>query len=497
MTGYPQKYPEIPKAFLLSVLLLLLADRLAYQLFASPLPDEAYYWLWAKHPDWSYFDHPPLQAWLIALSGKLFGHSLFALRAPTLLTTAALVWTIHWWVKRSRGTPFEIDFLTALTTVAATPLIFVLGEIMFHDHLLIALLSLATIPVFLTFETFLQSGKIAPRHLYTAAILIGLAGLTKYNAAIFALGIAAAILVTPKLRPMFRSAHLYLAALVMLACLSPVFYWNLAHAGASFQYNLEDRLTAQEGSLGDTLLHVVLFVFNTMGETSPFLAFALVSVFWKFRKAEGWFGLWRKITVAIFTVSLLYVAVLTNFTRVNSYWNIQAYIFLLPVVTLLFGRRWQLYAHLVYGAVLATLFTINFTLTPIFAFNHSSTFLPGVARGWPEITEKLVRAQTETGADFLATSDYRTGSILAFWLDNPDIEVLSQRHSQFDYWSAGEALRGQNAVILAEPHHPLADTEKSRFTDIKTLETFSIVSFGNEVAEYTIYFGQGYQPPVR
>src|SRR5512138_2505808 len=31
--------------------------------------DEAYYWLWSLRPAAGYFDHPPLVAWLIALSG--------------------------------------------------------------------------------------------------------------------------------------------------------------------------------------------------------------------------------------------------------------------------------------------------------------------------------------------------------------------------------------------------------------------------------------------
>ena len=33
---------------------------------------EAYYWTYAQHPDLSYFDHPPMVAWLIWL-GTLIG----------------------------------------------------------------------------------------------------------------------------------------------------------------------------------------------------------------------------------------------------------------------------------------------------------------------------------------------------------------------------------------------------------------------------------------
>ena len=32
------------------------------------LPQEAYYWSWSRHLDWSYFDHPPLATYSIALT---------------------------------------------------------------------------------------------------------------------------------------------------------------------------------------------------------------------------------------------------------------------------------------------------------------------------------------------------------------------------------------------------------------------------------------------
>jgi hypothetical protein len=41
----------------------------AYTGATLPLhPDEAYYWLWSRHLALSYFDHPPMIAYLIKLS---------------------------------------------------------------------------------------------------------------------------------------------------------------------------------------------------------------------------------------------------------------------------------------------------------------------------------------------------------------------------------------------------------------------------------------------
>ena len=50
--------------------------RLLYLAFDCPLdlaPDEAHYWDWSRHLDWSYYSKGPLVAWLIRASCDLFG----------------------------------------------------------------------------------------------------------------------------------------------------------------------------------------------------------------------------------------------------------------------------------------------------------------------------------------------------------------------------------------------------------------------------------------
>src|SRR5262249_33116461 len=72
------------------------AARLAYLAGDCPLDlasDEAHYWDWSRHLDWSYYSKGPLVAWLIRLSCDLFGHwselhtgnLMFAVRLPAVL----------------------------------------------------------------------------------------------------------------------------------------------------------------------------------------------------------------------------------------------------------------------------------------------------------------------------------------------------------------------------------------------------------------------------
>src|SRR5215217_3462094 len=41
--------------------------RVAAMVFVPLIPEEAYYWMYAQHPAMSYFDHPPMVAWVIWL----------------------------------------------------------------------------------------------------------------------------------------------------------------------------------------------------------------------------------------------------------------------------------------------------------------------------------------------------------------------------------------------------------------------------------------------
>ena len=54
------------------------------------LPQEAYYWSWSRHLAGSYFDHPPLASWMIALSTAVFGSTVFGIKS------AAVVWSLGW-----------------------------------------------------------------------------------------------------------------------------------------------------------------------------------------------------------------------------------------------------------------------------------------------------------------------------------------------------------------------------------------------------------------
>src|SRR2546422_6940922 len=82
------------------------AVRVVYLASNCPLdlaPDEAHYWDWSRHLDWSYYSKGPLVAWLIRLSCALFGDWSYALtgnealavRLPAVICGALLLVSLY------------------------------------------------------------------------------------------------------------------------------------------------------------------------------------------------------------------------------------------------------------------------------------------------------------------------------------------------------------------------------------------------------------------
>src|SRR6516165_4467823 len=82
------------------------ALRITYLVRDCPLdlaPDEAHYWDWSRHLDWSYYSKGPLVALLIRLSCTLLGGwslaltgtELLAVRVPAVICGALLLTSLY------------------------------------------------------------------------------------------------------------------------------------------------------------------------------------------------------------------------------------------------------------------------------------------------------------------------------------------------------------------------------------------------------------------
>ena len=109
-------------ALLIASLTLLRIAYLAFGCTFDLAPDEAHYWDWARHPDWSYYSKGPGVAWLICASLHLFGglslsltgSEVLAVRLPSVLCGSLLLVALYKLTVWIQGSPRLAFTLIAL-----------------------------------------------------------------------------------------------------------------------------------------------------------------------------------------------------------------------------------------------------------------------------------------------------------------------------------------------------------------------------------------------
>jgi 4-amino-4-deoxy-L-arabinose transferase-like glycosyltransferase len=61
-----------------------------------PFDDELYYWCWSRELQLSYYDHPPMVAYMIRGATELFGDGIVAMRLPAVLSAVVVAGVIGW-----------------------------------------------------------------------------------------------------------------------------------------------------------------------------------------------------------------------------------------------------------------------------------------------------------------------------------------------------------------------------------------------------------------
>lgn len=475
-------------SLLRALVVLVLLVKLAQIAFAGVIVDEAYYWLWAQHPDWSYYDHPPMVGWIIMAFERLGLPAFWALRLPVVLTLIGDLWVILAF-SRLPGARREQEFWSTALLFLITPVFWIMTSVAFPDHLMV-FFGLVALYGFTRFALDLPDAR---PWLYAGAGALGLATLSKFNAALIGLGFAAAILLTPAWWRHLRNPHLYIAALISIVCLAPVFWWNIANGNAAFDFILYSRHHGVSGPL--TIAGLPGFGFLTLVTTSPFFVFAalawMVTVLRHPLRAEidnnrvGFF---------VFVASTLAIGALALRSNVHFHWNLVAWLGFLPVLAVWLRHPVLRVGHILYGAVIALALVINFTLAPVTMLTGPVDRVTAWAYGWDDIAAAVERLREEKEADFVAGSHYGTTARLALALGDADVRNLENRQSQFDFWFDRQAAAGQSAIIRTDPYNPMSGYIRAQFETVTELETVQVSITGREILTHTLWLGEGFRP---
>ncbi len=239
--------------------------------------DEAHYVMYSLRPDWGYFDHPPMVAYL-ALLTRPFGNHPFWIRLGPVLCSALSMLLLRYLAK-VMGYGERTSFFAVVTL-----------NLMPGFHLIApALLPDATLNVFwlltlIAAWTALQTGKFIPWTV--TGMAFGLAMLSKYHGVLLPLCLALFVLTTPRYRHWIFRPHAYLAGIFGLLLFSPNIIWNAKNNWISYAYQL-----AHGGGTGPALTDVIGKLFEAVGGqmafAGPVLMVMLPAAAWSARRDSG------------------------------------------------------------------------------------------------------------------------------------------------------------------------------------------------------------------
>ncbi len=257
-------------SWLIGILIGSWALRILIAWLLPPGFDEAYYFLYTQHWDWSYFDHPLMVALTTAIGPWLTNYiSPLTIRLGALglysISTGFLYLSGRWLFNPAVG-------MWAVAISSLCPLfIFSFGLLAAPDNALMFWWSMAMYVAVLEFfpmgKPYRPTAKIA-----LIGLLLGLACLSKYHGFALGLSLLGFCITSPQHRRALFSPWTGVAMILFCGVLLPLVYWNVQHEWLSFSFHLSTRFDGStRGSMFNPLnmlgvwLVGVAYLFPTLG----------------------------------------------------------------------------------------------------------------------------------------------------------------------------------------------------------------------------------------
>lgn len=494
--------------------------RLAYLAWVCPLdlsPDEAYYWDWSRHLDWSYHSKGPLVAWLIRASCAIFGDSMLAVRLPAVVCGSLLLSGLYvLTVQIHRNEKLALGVVAAALTL---PIVAAGLMLMTIDAPFLCAWTWAL--VFAQRAVFHDSSWAWP----ATGVCVALGFLAKHTMVLWLPSFGLFLISTPALRPTLRQPGVWVMAAVGSMGAVPILAWNAMHGWVTLEHT--QMHAGMEASTVIDLLGPLRYVGSQFG---ILLGFWFVAWAW---------GMWRHRPTREARPNVRYLWWMSMPTFVffglfslkngggEANWPLAGYVsgavLLAPSVAevlqcpVAWQRRFSL-AGMAIAVALGLLLTIVLH-EPIRA-QPVLLQIAGPAtrdrpmpirrvdpttrlRGWRHLAaevDRTRRALQARGIDpVLAAERWTHAAELRFYgEDHPDVFCvgmpLGDRRSQYDLWrpnpvADADAFRGRTFLIVGLDLHRL----RPAFESFEPMQTVSYVENSCPIAEWSITVAHGFR----
>ncbi|MBR3628623.1 MAG: glycosyltransferase family 39 protein [Elusimicrobia bacterium] len=416
-----------------------------WKLFMSSVPlhsDEAYYWLWSKSLDLSYYDHAPMVAYFIKLT-TLFCNNEIAVRFSSIIVTIILSFLL--WKLVIRLFNNEAMASASIVILHCMPILFTASIIITPDTPVFLFLSLATYYVWKLIETKNVN------YWYLIGLFFGLSMLSKYTACLFIMSLFIYIVLDKKIY-WFKNYQLYIGILISVICFLPVIYWNWQHDWASFSYQIGHGLSND----GIRFNYIFEYLGTQAGVFNIILFFPILYIGIKYLFSKNT----KNIFLAAFSVPVILFYVFTALKRLpGGNWPIPAYFTFSIIAAKYFIEGGKIKQRLVAGALIFNLVVsviiglhAKYTILPLDKISNDTAIADATNyfHGYKELAEKLLN----DGYEFVVTPEHQLSSSIAYYTKN---KIKTFRYSngskktQFEIWKMPKDFDYSNGAFVYEP----------------------------------------------
>jgi hypothetical protein len=515
-----QKFYTLIDRDIFWILLLGLGVRLGIAVYLTPGFDEAYYTAYARHLDWSYFDHPPLVAFTTGIGIWLTGiTNQFTMRLGTVgLYTLTLYFFYrtgeHLFGKTTAKLGLIIASSIPIFTIAFGVLTSPDSPLMFFWSITLWLCAQEFFP---KLSTNLDNHESAYIYQPTMRIVLiglttGLATLGKYHGFLLGACLVGFVLFTPRYWRIWRSSYLLGACVVFVFAIAPIIIWNHQQDWVSIRFQATRAIPDGGIRILDMLLVALvgcLYLFPSFGFP---LWWINIKALVREIRGKHWhdrykFILWISAPIYLgFTLMGAYRQILPAWAMPGFFGAVlimanQMAIFQSQRPK--FVRNWLTISNLIILIlVIVALLHINLG---IFQTGSKYAILGGFIDPKDDASTQIYDLQQITKAftndpqlatalqqaDFVFTNKMFTGGQIAMAIEplGKPVACLDRDMRGFAYWAHPEQFLGQTALFIHDDltAPPSLDYYRNYFRAIEKLTDLDIDRGGQTIRRLTIY----------
>lgn len=435
--------------------------------YTQLLDDEAYYWVYSRHLEWGYFDHPPMIALLIKAGYAIF-HNELGVRIGMIVMNVGTLVLVDKLIPQKNNRVFYLLLagmgalqLGGMLAVPDIPLIF-----------------FATL-YFYIFRKFLETQNW--KNTVLLGISMALMFYSKYH------GILIVFFTLVSNLSLLRIYRYYIAVIITTVLFFPHLYWQFTHDFPSLQYHLVER-NASEYKLNFTTDYILgqLLLFGPLA--------GWLILYYAFRVHVQSNNFERSLKYSLIGV-LVFFLISTVKGRVEANWTVMVFA---PAFILAHqGIVRQGFSDKILRYTLVPSLLLVLVMRVYMVWD----FMPGVHIR-PEIHHNkewtAAVAAKANGRPVVFLDSYQYPSKYMFYTGHLAYSLNSvyTRRSQYNYWHMEENMWGKDVLVVAPYsslgyHDSLKVQDRLLYCDVQpNYHSYSLLQFGIREKAFTAAPGE-------